>query len=254
MAERELDTNKKTWNAVAGQFFAGTALPEWGVFAVGKDNESLIGQIEGKIFVEIGCGSGHSIDYLIQRGAAKVYALDLSHTQIEFAQETNKQAIAEGKVMLFEQPMEEPLSIEGEVDTVFSIYALGWTLDHNQVLQNANRYLKPGGRFIWSWEHPGYPKVEYKDGQYVVVRSYHDESVKHAKRWGTDEGVYMAVRKISTWYNSLRQNGFEVTQIIEPTPLEFQEKHQDPERYYSEQRANLVPATIIFDCRKVQMQ
>lgn len=102
MSDSAIDTNKRTWDAVAPKYFGRTALPDWGVFAVERDNPSLIGEIEGKTFLEIACGSGHSINYLIQNGAARVYALDFSHTQIRLAYETNFEAIQQGKVVLFE--------------------------------------------------------------------------------------------------------------------------------------------------------
>jgi len=248
----ELDRNKGTWDVVAPDFFGGTALPSWGVFDVEKDNPNLIGTIKGNTFVEICCGSGHSINYLIINGAKKVYALDLSHTQIAFAKEINKQAIQDGKVELFEQPMETSITLPEQVDTVFSVYGIGWTVDPDMAFKNAADYLKPNGKFVWSWEHPMYPKVKYEDGKIIVTKPYHDESLRQAKFWGTDEGVHMAVRKISTWYNALTRNGFEVVQMLEPEPLDIKETHLDPERYYSVPRAEFVPATIIFDCRKVK--
>ena len=65
----------------------------------------------------------------IKHGASKVYGLDLSLTQNELAKQTNQQAIQQGTVHLFEQPMEEKILLPELVDTVFSIYGLGWTVD-----------------------------------------------------------------------------------------------------------------------------
>ncbi len=251
MSNTEIDTNKRTWDTVARKYFGRTALPEWGVFAVERDNNSLIGEIAGKTFLEIACGSGHSIEYLIRHGASKVYALDFSHTQIRLASELNYQAIQQGKVVLFEQPMEKPISLHEPVDTVFSIYGLGWATDIDRVLQNVNSCLRINGKFVWSWEHPIYPHVEYKNGQFVVAQSYHDEGLKQEERWGTTEGRYIATRKISTWYNSLRNHGFDVTRILEPVPYEATDQEQKPEKYYSVPKANLVPATLIFECKKI---
>jgi len=251
MNNSETNLNKRTWDVVAPKYFSRTALPEWGVFAVERENSSLIGEIKSKTFLEIACGSGHSIEYLIQNGASKVYAVDLSHSQIELAKKTNYEAIQAGKVVLFEQPMEAPIPLLEPVDTVFSIYGLGWTTDIDKVLENVNSCLKTNGKFIWSWEHPIYPHVEYKNGQFTFIESYHDEGLKREENWGTTEGRYIAARKISTWYNSLRQYGFDVTNILEPVPYEATAQEQNPEKYYSLPKANLVPATIIFDCIKI---
>lgn len=251
MSNQEIDKNKRTWDAVAHKYFSRQSLPEWGVFAVGRDDTSLIGEVDGKSFLEIACGSGHSIAYLVQNGAASVYGLDVSHTQIAFANQTNYEAIQEGKVVLFEQPMEKPIPLPEPVDTVFSIYGLGWTTDIDQVLKNVNACLKTNGKFVWSWEHPIYPRVEYENGRYVLIESYHDEQLRIEEGWGTSEGRYIATRKISTWYNSLRQHGFEVINLLEPEPLAAFDHEQNPEKYYSIPRASLVPATVIFDCRKI---
>lgn len=44
MSVEEIERNKRTWDVVAPDFFAGTALPSWGVFNVEKDNPNLIGE------------------------------------------------------------------------------------------------------------------------------------------------------------------------------------------------------------------
>ena len=251
MSDKATNTNKNTWDTVAPKYAGRQALPEWGVFGVGQDNVDLLGEIEGKTFLEIACGSGHSIHYLIQRGASKVYGLDISHTQIELAAQTNAEAIQSGAVVLYERPMEDLIPLPELVDTVFSIYGLGWTLDLDKVLRNINTYLKIGGKFVWSWEHPIFPATEYQDGQFVITQSYHEEELKKEDNWGTEEGRYIANRKISTWYNSLRKYGFDVISILEPEPQKATEQEQNPERYYSIQKANLMPATIIFECKKI---
>jgi SAM-dependent methyltransferase len=49
--------------------------------------------------------------------------------------------------------MEQALEL-CDVDVIFSIYAIGWTLDPAATFRNMAAYLKPGGRFVWSWGHP----------------------------------------------------------------------------------------------------
>ena len=250
MSEKEINTNQKTWDAVASRYFGRTALPDWGEFSIGQNDESLIGDIEGHVFLEIACGSGHSIDYLIQHGASKAFGIDFSSTQIEMAKKINAEAMQQGKVSFYQKPMEDFVELSQAVDTVFSIYGLGWTTDIDSVLRNVNTYLKLNGRFIWSWEHPFYPNVEYKNDEYVITRSYHDEELQQ-EDWGAATGRYISTRKISTWYNSLRKHGFDIEQMLEPPPVTFTEEQQNPAKYYSAPRAKLVPPTMIFVCKKV---
>lgn len=247
----QLKANKQAWNIVAPLFRGGSALPKWGPFSVGINDKSLIGPIKNKTFLEIGCGSGHSIRYLVGRGAKKVYGIDLSHTQIEFARSLNKKAISKGKVELFEVPMEQKLKI-GPVDTVFSIYGIGWTLNPKRLLRNIRSYLKPGGRFVWSWDHSIFSDVEHRKGKLVIKHSYHDESEIFVKDWRGSKGAYITYRKTATWFQPLSDNGLSVIRYLEPRPVRIPEKIKDPKRYYSTFKAKMIPATIIFVCRKLK--
>lgn len=244
-----LEVNRRTWDEVAPDFLEASALPVWGPFGVGEDL-NLIPAIQGLTFLEIGCGSGRSIRYLTDRGAAKVYGLDFSRTQIEEATNYNKVAIASGTVELIHSSMEEKHSI-APIDVVYSVYALGWTQDPVTTLANIHSYLKPGGLFVWSWDHSFYSDVRYQDGQYVVQYSYHDESLillKDWKRKGFD--VNLVYRKTSSWFQLLVQAGFEVTGYYEPEPKSLKNAHDDPNKYYSIQKAAKVPSTMIFVCKK----
>ncbi len=241
--------NEKTWDAVADQFTEASALPVWGPFGVG-DDLNLIPEIEGKKFLEIGCGSGRSIKYLTEQGAKKVYGLDISAVQIGEASKFNEEAVEQGKVELIKGKMEDKLDIE-PIDVIVSIYALGWTPGPETTLQNIYSYLKPGGAFIWSWDHTFFADVRYEDGKYVVVHDYHEEkplAIKDWKKEGTT--AHITYRKTSTWFQLLKDAGFEISGYYEPKPKNLSRGSEDPAKYYSIQKAEKVPATLIFVCRK----
>lgn len=67
-----LAVNQAGWDAVAHQFYGGTALPEYGPLAPSEDRLQLLGDLAGSRVLEVGCGSGHSLLYLAQRGAAEL--------------------------------------------------------------------------------------------------------------------------------------------------------------------------------------
>ncbi len=248
--DNKLAQNQNTWDKVAEHFFDASALPEWGPFGVGTDLD-LIPEIADKTFLEIACGSGRSIKYLIDNGASKVLALDISQTQLDEAKRFNSFAIDKGSVELFHQPMEDLLSID-PVDYVISIYGFGWTQDPKKALQNVFKYLKSGGLFIWSWDHTIFSDVVYKDGDYVVEHSYHEENEIELKNWKKEEGatIYLTYRKTSTWFQMLTEAGFEVVAYYEPAPQNFNRGSEDPERYYSIEKAKKIPVAFIFVCRK----
>ena len=241
--------NWKTWNQVSDLFVNSSCLPTWGPFSVGQDL-NLIPEIEGKTFLEIACGSGRSLKYVLDRGARKAYGLDFSEMQLAEAAAFNSEHIQAGKLQLIRSVMEERIDIE-PVDVVFSIYGIGWTDDPEKTFSNVASYLKPGGLFIWSWEHSIFADVAWDDGQYVVVRSYHEEgpvTIKDWKKQGCD--VSLTHRKSSTWFRLLREAGLEVDGYYEPEPIDAQYGHDLPAEYYSIQKAGVIPSSFIFVCSK----
>ena len=67
-----LELNRAGWNRVAPRFHGGTALPIYGPLAPTEESLQLLGAIRGMRALELGCGSGHSLRYLAERGAAEV--------------------------------------------------------------------------------------------------------------------------------------------------------------------------------------
>lgn len=248
--DTKISENQKTWDAVAHEFFDACALPVWGPFGIG-DDLNLIPEIKNKTFLEIACGSGRSIKYLINNGARKVYGLDLSTTQIEEANRFNTEAIADNKVVLFHERMEDKLDIES-VDVTFSVYGIGWTQDPVTTFKNIYSYLKPGGEFIWSWDHSFFSDVVYEDGKFIVEHAYHDEEPIVLPNWKKKHGVnaHLTYRKVSTWFQLLKDAGFEITGYHEPKPKTSDRGSEDPTRYYAIQKAEKIPCSFIFVCKK----
>lgn len=240
--------NKDAWEKVAETFAGGLYLPAWGVFQELRD-VNLLGDIKGKTFLEIGYGSGHSAQYLLNNGAKKVYGIDISEEQRKLATKLNSEYIKEGKVTFNVSPMEDRITLPEKVDIVFSVYAIGWTTSPEITFKNIKSYLKPGGRFIWSWEHPFYSRVETENNKLVMDKSYVKECAKLVFKWSGSDGAYIQHRKISTWINELVKAGFEIENMYEPSPEVFAEEHMDKKRYYSKFRASYIPSSIVFDCR-----
>ncbi len=245
-----LNVNQAGWNAVAHKYYGGTALPEYGPLAPTEDRLQLLGDIAGLRVLEVGCGSGHSLLYLAQRGAAELWGLDLAPAQISFASMLlHEHNIA---ARLFTSPMEiNPGIPETYFDLVVSIYALGWTAHLDQTLTRIAAYLKPNGRLIFSWEHPMHQCVDYEHEQFVMKRSYQMEGPRVADSW---KGVTIVKypRKLSTFVNGIIKAGLVVEQLIE-AELDQQAanaKSSDPTAWYSAVRAALIPTTFIITARK----
>lgn len=246
----KITENQKTWDAVAHEFFDACALPVWGPFGIG-DDLNLVPEIKNKTFLEIACGSGRSIKYLLDNEAKKVYGLDFSRTQVTEAKRFNERYVKEEKAILIEGKMEDSLNIE-LVDTVFSVYGIGWTQDPVTTLKNIYSYLKPGGQFIWSWDHPFFSDVVYEDGKFAIEHSYHDEEPVVLINWKKKYSVNanLTYRKVSSWFKLLKDAGFEIDAYYEPKPKTLERGSEDPTRFYAMQKAEKIPCSFIFVCRK----
>jgi hypothetical protein len=55
----------------------------YGHLAPSKNELNLFGDFYMKKLLEIGCGNGHSLEYLHENGASELWRLDLSGAQID---------------------------------------------------------------------------------------------------------------------------------------------------------------------------
>jgi len=65
----------------------------------------IFGEIKDKIILEVGCGSGHTLEFMAKRGASELWGVDFSSAQIE----TAKQVVSHLKtpIHFIQAPMEE---------------------------------------------------------------------------------------------------------------------------------------------------
>jgi len=124
-----IEMNKNGWNELIKQNkpFANTILPEYGPFL--KRNEEdihLFTNLKDAKVLDLGCGSGESLEYLYQKGAQEIWSLDISEEQI-------KKAISRFpnfKNNFFISPMEQETSIpKNYFDYIISIFSIGYTSD-----------------------------------------------------------------------------------------------------------------------------
>lgn len=246
-----LRINQEGWNHVAPRFYGVTALPTYGPLTPTEDELQLLGEVQGKRILEIGCGSGHSLAYIATLGAEELWGLDISTTQLEAARHLHQ---TQGLISrLFCSPMEENPGLPANYfDLIFSIYALGWTVDLAQTLSLIASYLVPGGCFLFSWEHPMYRCLRYRDGQFVFNRSYHSEEAYISPRWADCKPTVFHPRKISTYVNAIIEAGLLIERLIEAPikPEQATAAETSPEQWYSLPRAQLVPTTMILKARK----
>jgi SAM-dependent methyltransferase len=247
-----LKINRDGWDKVAPLFSGVTALPIYGPLVETEEYFNLFDSIEGKRVLEIGCGDGHSLEYMSQHGASELWGIDLSPVQIESALEHLK--ANDIAANLIAMPMEVDNNIPKDYfEIVYSIYAIGWTTDLHRTFSLVLDYLKPGGSFIFSWEHPFYSCLSSESNKLIVKNSYGNEGSYVTDNWRGKSTVVMQRRKLSTYINELVNTGFSIEQVIECDLAEKYANEDDTfnERWYSVFRAKLMPTTIIIKARKL---
>lgn len=250
MSNQILQQNKKSWDIVAHHFNGIDALPSYGPFTQTEEELGLFGEMANKKVLDIGCGSGHSLRYMAEKGVRELWGVDLSESQIRTAEETLKEL----DTHLFCAPMEEDIGLPTSYfDYVYSIYAIGWTTDLTATFKLIYSYLKHGGSFIFSWDHPLYSHLQSQNGQLFLKGSYQDEGViTYPNFKGEEAPMVIPQRKLSTYINELIKVRFTIESVIESDVSANYDsmKEEVSDRYYSLYKARKFPTTMIIKAVK----
>ncbi len=111
-------------------------------------------------------------------------------------------------------------------DIVLSSLAFHYIKDFEALAENISKWIKDGGEFVFSVEHPVFTSYGAQDWYYdedgkilhFPVDNYYYEGKRDAVFLG--EKVIKYHRTLTTYLNTLLKNGFELQHIIEPKPPE----------------------------------
>ena len=187
-----------------------------------RELEKLLPDFSGKRVLDLGCGYGWHCAYAAQHGAAAVLGTDLSEKMLATAQAKN----GAPQITYRRSAMEDLAFPDGNFDVILSSLALHYVRDFVPLVERIVRWLTPGGHFIFSVEHPVFTAFGSQDWYYgpegeilhFPVDNYYYEGKRDAVFLG--EHVVKYHRTLTTYLNTLLEQGLVLRHVVEPQPPE----------------------------------
>jgi SAM-dependent methyltransferase len=188
---------------------------------------SMLPDMHGLRIVDLGCGFGWFCRWSREQGAAQVLGIDVSQRMLDRARETTAD-----EAITYEKGDLETVSLPpGQFDLVYSSLALHYIEDAARLFAMVHGALIPGGRFVFSTEHPIY-MAPTKPGWSMNAdgrRTWPIDSYLVEGRRTTDwlaTGVVKYHRTIGTTLNALVRCGFTIGHVEEfrPTAQQIADK------------------------------
>lgn len=184
--------------------------------------EKLLPNFNQKRVLDLGCGYGWHCIYAAEHDAEYVVGLDLSEKMLSVA----KRKTTYKQVQYLRESIEDFEFDDESFDVVLSSLAFHYVKDFETLAKKINKVLRKNGILIFSAEHPVFTAEGSQDWFYdehgnilhFPVDNYFIEGERKAIFLG--EEVIKYHKTLTTYLNSLLNNGFELINIVEPQPNE----------------------------------
>ena len=174
--------------------------------------------LAGLRILDLGCGFGDFARTARARGAASVVGIDVSEKMLAEARRRT-----EDSAIRYERAAIEALAVEnGAFDLAVSSLALHYVADYPAAVRRIAAALAPGGRFVFSVEHPictamgvyEWHRDDTGTELHWPVDRYREEG-RRDTRWFVD-GVVKYHRTIASYVNGLVEAGLALARLEEP--------------------------------------
>ena len=239
--------NRAYWDRTSDDYqarhgkFIFRAEPRWGVWQIPERELAVLGDVEGKDVLELGCGAAQWSILLGQQGARPV-GLDNSERQLEHARRL--QAEAGLDFPLVHASAEEVPLPDASFDVVFCDHGAMSFADPYRTVPEAARLLRPGGLLAFCIASP------------LGWTCWDETTDKNEPRLVQDyfglcrderpEGTVEFNLPYGEWIRLFRSSGLTVEDLIEPRPAEDATTTYE----WSLEWARRWPAECIWKARK----
>lgn len=202
----------------------------------------LLGTVEGKRVLDLGCGTGHNAVVLATQGA-KVIAVDPSADRLAHARDRAEEA--DVRVELHQAGLADLAFLRSDsVDAAISVLALATVDDLARVFRQVHRVLKPEAQLICSFPHPAFAMLDPTAPDPLRIARPYDQ--QGPSTWDLDgQEVQDHPRTIGEIFTTLHRSSFGVDQLLEPTASPSGRRSP-----HFADAMRTVPATLIIRARK----
>jgi len=189
---------------------------EWYVF------KEMLPDLNGKKVLDLGCGYGWHCRHAIENGADSVIGVDISEKMLGKAKIINQLS----GIKYQQIALEDTQFAAGRFDVIISSLTFHYLQSYDVLIGKIYRWLKLGGRLVFSVEHPVFTAqgkqnwIYNKSGNKMhwAVDRYFYEGRRNTSFLGAEVVKYH--RTVSTYLNELLNQGFKIIDIKEPIPSE----------------------------------
>jgi len=209
----------------------------------------LLPDVRGKSVLDMGCGFGHNCATFVKMGAARIVGIDIAEKMLNVAMGEN----SDERIQYLQLDMTRIDELDANFDLVYSSLALHYVEDFDGLIKKVYAALNDGGVFLFSQEHPlvtaplGGP-TWIRDEQGIKIAAPLSDYLTNGERhvsWLIDD-ISKYHRSFSCIANTLSDNGFAISQVVEPSPT-VEVLAVAPQMYDEVHR----PTAIIFKAQKL---
>ena len=173
---------------------------------VDKYLKSLVGSSTHAL--DIGCGTGHSIKYLLDLGVKEknVLGVDMNPDMLRVARKNLP------KVQFITTDLSNLKLKKSNYDLLLSVMVFHYLSEKKlrKVIENISEFLKKGGHLFFITLHPLRYIHDYPD-------YYSDKPKRESTGWGTKIKYYH--KTVSKYLNVVIDSGLEIVAVEEPLPI-----------------------------------
>jgi len=213
--------NREAWDREARDYqernaeFIGGPEPGWGLWQMSERELQVLGDVEGRDVLELGCGAAPWAIHLAKQGA-RIVGLDNSEVQLGFAREA--MAAAGLEFPLVHSSAESIPLPDASFDVIFCDHGAMTFADPYKSVPEAARLLRPGGLLAFShistFEWLFYDEKADRTGT-ELIRDYFG-----LRRMEESDGMVSFQLPYGEWIRLFRANDLVVEDLIEVQPDE----------------------------------